>query len=79
LQLYREEGFYGERTAGFVERVGLQYVQERLVKDPQGRSALLGAFYRAQRDAQADPWQEGSAADPPTGLVPLSRLRRAAS
>jgi nitrite reductase (NADH) large subunit len=79
LQLYREEGFYGERTADFVERVGLEYVQERLVKDPQGRSMLLGAFYRAQRNAQADPWQEASAADTQTGLVPLSRLRRTAS
>lgn len=79
LQLYREEGFYGERTARFVERVGLQYVRERLVKDPQSRSILLAAFYRAQRRAQTDPWQDACASDAKTGLVPLSRLRRAAS
>jgi nitrite reductase (NADH) large subunit len=79
LQLYREEGFYGERTATFVERVGLAYVRERLVKDPHGRSRLLAAFYRAQRRAQTDPWQDACAANAVTGLVPLSRLRRAAS
>jgi nitrite reductase (NADH) large subunit len=79
LQLYREEGFYGERTASFVERVGLEYVRERLVKDPQGRSILLAAFYRAQKHAQSDPWHEACGSDAKTGLVPLSRLRRAAS
>ena len=79
LQLYREEGFYGERTAGFVERVGLEYVRERLDKDPQGRSLLLRSFFRSQRNAQHDPWAAAAKPQAPLGLVPLSRLRRAAS
>jgi len=54
-------------------------VRERLVADPQGRSLLLQAFYRAQRRAQVDPWQRACAHDDGGGLVPLSRLRRAAS
>jgi hypothetical protein len=33
LQLYREEGWYLERTVHFVSRVGLDYVKKRVLAD----------------------------------------------
>lgn len=65
LQLYREEARYLERTAPWIERVGLAAVKQRLVDDPQGRRALAERFRAAQRSAQVDPWKaraEGAAA-----------------
>src|SRR5438046_7100688 len=40
LQLYREEGWYLERTVHFVARVGLDYVKKKVVDGPAGRRAL---------------------------------------
>ena len=46
LQLYREEAHYLERTAPWVERVGIDYVRKRLVEDAAGRRALfMRAFW----------------------------------
>jgi nitrite reductase (NADH) large subunit len=58
LQLYREEARYLERTAPWLERVGLTYVKKRLVEDLQGRVALNERFLSAQSFAQKDPWAE---------------------
>jgi nitrite reductase (NADH) large subunit len=58
LQLYREEAHYLERTAPWIERVGLAYVKRRLVEDHAGRAALYERFLFAQRYAQHDPWAE---------------------
>ena len=58
LQLYREEAHYLERTAPWIERVGLAYVKERIVEDPPGRLELYERFIFAQRFAQKDPWAE---------------------
>jgi nitrite reductase (NADH) large subunit len=58
LQLYREEAHYLERTAPWIERVGLAYVKERLLEDPEGRRALHDRFLESQRYAQHDPWAE---------------------
>jgi nitrite reductase (NADH) large subunit len=57
LQLYREEARYLERTAPWVERVGLSYLKERLVDDADGRSALAARFAESQKYAQVDPWR----------------------
>jgi len=57
LQLYREEGFYLERTVHFVARVGLDYCKKRVLEDGQGRSALYARLKDALRD-EADPWHE---------------------
>ncbi|MBL4777461.1 MAG: hypothetical protein JKY38_07090, partial [Ralstonia sp.] len=38
-QLYREEAHYLERTAPWMERVGLDYVKKRIVEDQAGRGA----------------------------------------
>lgn len=58
LQLYREEARYLERTAPWVERVGLAYVKSRILDDAAGRRALASRFAYAQKFAQVDPWAE---------------------
>ncbi len=73
LQLYREEARYLERTAPWVERVGIDYVKRRIVEDAEGRRALHERFLFAQRFAQQDPWAEragGADAAAFTNLVP---------
>ena len=54
LQLYREDARYLERTAPWMERVGIEWVQERVVADaaePPGaaRPLPLRAALRADR------------------------------
>jgi len=58
LQVYREEAHYLERTAPWVERIGLAYVKSRVVEDAAGRKALAGRFRYSQKFAQVDPWAE---------------------
>ncbi len=58
LQLYREEGHYKERSANWIERVGLSYVKSRLVDDDEGRKALTESFHYAMQFLQGDPWNE---------------------
>jgi len=58
LQLYREEAHYLERTAPWIERVGLTYIKQRMLGDEEGRKALHRRFLHAQRFAQSDPWRE---------------------
>jgi len=58
IQLYREEARYLERTAPWIERVGVDYVRERIVEDDVGREALRARFLFSQRFSQDDPWAE---------------------
>jgi len=58
MQLYREEARYLERTAPWLERVGLTYVKQRVVEDGEGRKALHQRFLESQQYAQVDPWAE---------------------
>ncbi|MBC2779139.1 nitrite reductase large subunit NirB [Parasphingopyxis marina] len=58
IQLYREEARYLDRTAPWIERVGLDYVKQRIVEDAEGRSALRDRFLHAQTFLQKDPWAE---------------------
>ncbi len=60
LQLYREEARYLERTAPWIERVGLSYAKEKVVEDPENRKALYARFLESQKYAQHDPWTERS-------------------
>lgn len=57
LELYRQEGWYLERTCHFVARVGLDYVKQRIVQDDEGRRALWARLQDALRD-EPDPWHE---------------------
>jgi nitrite reductase (NADH) large subunit len=63
IQLYREEARYLDRTAPWVERVGLDYIKARVVDDAEGRAALAARFHHAQRFLQKDPWAERAAGD----------------
>ncbi|WP_139558901.1 nitrite reductase large subunit NirB [Methylotetracoccus oryzae] len=58
MQLYREEARYLERTAPWIERVGLPYVKQRIVDDAAGRQTLFQRFMESQVTAQVDPWAE---------------------
>jgi nitrite reductase (NADH) large subunit len=60
MQLYREEARYLERTAHWVERVGVDYVRERLA-DAGARRLLQSRFQESQRHAQRDPWGDRAA------------------
>lgn len=57
LQLYREEARYFERTSYWIERVGLEYVKEKLFNEPL-RKELQGRFLESQKHSQTDPWTE---------------------
>lgn len=71
LQLYREEARYLERTAPWIERVGLTYVKQRIVDDDAGRRALYARFLESQRHAQIDPWAERAAGKDADEFEPL--------
>ncbi|MEX1153821.1 (2Fe-2S)-binding protein, partial [Parvibaculum sp.] len=58
IQLYREEARYLERTAPWIERVGLDHVRTRIVEDAGNRAALYQRFLHSQKFAQTDPWAE---------------------
>jgi nitrite reductase (NADH) large subunit len=55
LQLYREEGWYLERTVHYLARVGLDHVKQRIVADAAGRKALWGRLQSAL-EGEPDPW-----------------------
>ncbi len=57
LQLYREEGWYLERTVHYVSRVGLDAVRKRIVDDAEGRK-LLWERLQFALDGEPDPWFE---------------------
>jgi len=58
MQLYREEAHYLERTAPWIERVGLSYVKEKIVENEENRKVLTERFLESQKYMQSDPWQE---------------------
>ncbi|HEY2927548.1 nitrite reductase large subunit NirB [Piscinibacter sp.] len=57
LQLYREEGWYLERTVHYVNRVGLDYVKKKILDDHAGRKALWERL-QFSLDGEPDPWFE---------------------
>jgi nitrite reductase (NADH) large subunit len=63
IQLYREEARYLDRTAPWVERVGLDYIKQRIVEDVDGRVALTARFHYSQRFMQDDPWAKRAAGE----------------
>ncbi len=57
LQLYREEGWYLERTVHYVHRVGMDHVKRRILEDAAGRKALWERL-QFSLDGEPDPWFE---------------------
>ncbi len=74
MQLYREEAHYLERTAPWIERVGLTYVKEKIVADDVGRRALADRFHYSQRFAQDDPWQARAAGAEAHEFTPIKQV-----
>lgn len=72
LQLYREEARYLERTAPWIERVGLSYVRQKLVEDADERKRLAERFLDSQRHSQTDPWAERANGADADEFSPLS-------
>jgi len=57
LQLYREEGWYLERTVHYVSRVGLDHVKKKILDDATNRKALWDKL-QFSLDGEPDPWFE---------------------
>lgn len=55
MQFYREDAYYLERTAHWVERVGLQYVKD-VILNKEKREFYASRFEESQKSAQVDPW-----------------------
>ncbi len=58
-QFYREDAWYLERTAPWVERVGFSHIKEVLM-DESKRKYYAERFHVSQKPAQVDPWTERS-------------------
>ena len=54
-ELYRQEGWYLERTVHYVNRVGLDHVKKRILEDAEGRKALWEQLQFAL-EGEPDPW-----------------------
>jgi nitrite reductase (NADH) large subunit len=74
MQLYREEAHYLERTAPWIERVGLTYVKEKIVADEAGRRALAERFDYSQQFAQDDPWAARAQGAEAHEFVPITQV-----
>ena len=77
IQLYREEARYLERTAPWIERVGLGYVQSHLLPDADERAALAGRFWFSQQFCQDDPWAARVAGAEREIHAPMARFQPA--
>ncbi|MCE1183578.1 MAG: nitrite reductase large subunit NirB [Rhodocyclales bacterium] len=70
LQLYREEGWYLERTCHYLERVGLDYVKTKILEDEEGRKAYYGRLLDSLKNAQ-DPWATSREEQPIKQFIPI--------
>ena len=57
LQLYREEGWYLERTVNYLHRVGMDYVKKHVLEDNERRKALWERL-QFSLAGEPDPWFE---------------------
>ena len=73
MQLYREEARYLERTAHWVERVGVADVRRKVVDDADQRRALFARFLASQTVAQKDPWQAQRSGSARAEFTPLTQ------
>lgn len=55
LQLYREEGWYLERTVHYIARVGLDYVKKIILEDQERRQELYQRLLFSL-EGESDPW-----------------------
>ncbi len=74
IQLYREEARYLERTAPWIERIGVAYIRERIADDAEGRDALAARFLFSQQFTQDDPWAARAAGEHREQHAPMARF-----
>lgn len=74
IQLYREEARYLERTAPWIERVGVDYIKARIADDDTGRGALCARFLHAQSFSQDDPWAQRAEGAEAEHHAPMARF-----
>ncbi|MEG3171496.1 nitrite reductase large subunit NirB [Sphingomonas sp. ZB1N12] len=74
IQLYREEARYLERTAPWIERIGVAYIRQRIAEDPEGRDALAARFLFSQQFTQDDPWAARAAGEHREQHAPMARF-----
>ncbi|MDP0929173.1 nitrite reductase large subunit NirB [Paracoccus onubensis] len=72
IQLYRENAKYLDRAYKWVAKVGLDWVKERVVQDPDERRALVERFEISQSIYRRDPWAEHSASDQSGKWAPMA-------
>jgi nitrite reductase (NADH) large subunit len=71
LQLYREQGWYLERTVHFIARVGMQSIRATVLDDATARAALW-ARLQFSLSKEVDPWHDTKNAQVDTKqFVPL--------
>jgi nitrite reductase (NADH) large subunit len=73
-QLYREEAHYLERTAPWVERVGLAHIKAKVVEDEANRKVLAERFLISQKPAQVDPWKARADGEQSYEFKPLAEV-----
>ncbi len=73
MQVYREEAHYLDRTAPWIERVGLSYVKQRVVEDEAGRKALYKRFLESQEVFRFDPWAR-QIAEHRDNYIPIKKI-----
>ena len=61
IQLYREQAWYLERTAPWIERVGLEHISAALFDDADAVRRLAARFRFSQQFMQDDPWAKRAA------------------
>jgi len=71
LQIYREEGYYLERTVHYVTRVGLDYVKSKVIDDAENRKALQERLLYALQDYK-DPWLERTEGTLKREFIPIT-------
>jgi nitrite reductase (NADH) large subunit len=60
MQYYREHGKYLERSYGFVQRLGIEFLRQLLVEDSEGICARLDTDIQKAVDGYTDPWKEAT-------------------
>ena len=73
LQMYREDAQYLERTAPWVERVGLDHIQAVVVRDRESRQQLAARMDFALSQ-EKDPWAEAVSGRLDIHAAPLRRV-----
>jgi len=71
LQLYREEGWYLERTSHYLERVGMAHIKHHIIEDSAGCKALYERLLDSLRDVR-DPWAVMRETEPVKQFIPIT-------